>query len=140
MIPQALTHNRETWANLKDYTRDLVQDGNEVYVIMGNYGVGGVGSNGSANTIDNGRVTVPKQIWKVIVILPEGNDDLTRFSTNTRVIAVNTPNINTVHDDWGSYSTTVDAIEVATGYNLLSEMSDNIENVLESKVDTGPTQ
>ncbi|RNI29086.1 DNA/RNA non-specific endonuclease [Rufibacter latericius] len=140
MIPQASNYNQQTWARLEDYTRDLVQDGNEVYVIMGSYGVGGTGSMGAKNTIDNGRVTVPSQIWKVKVILPEGEDDVSRITSSTRVIAVNTLNINSINSSWGSYRTSVDAIEAETGYNLLSVLPDNIEQVLEAKTDTGPTQ
>ena len=41
---------------------------------------------------------------------------------------------------WGGYRTTVDAIESATGYNLLSNVSSSIQSVIESKVDNGPTQ
>ncbi|MBC3541406.1 DNA/RNA non-specific endonuclease [Rufibacter sediminis] len=140
MIPQAPNNNQQTWARLEDYTRNLVQDGDEVYVIMGSYGVGGIGSSGTRNSLDNGRVTVPSQIWKVIVILPEGNDDVSRVTNSTRVIAVNTPNINTISSSWGTYRTTVDAIEAATSYDLLSQLTDQIEAVLEAKTDNGPTQ
>ncbi|WP_460923062.1 DNA/RNA non-specific endonuclease [Pontibacter brevis] len=140
IIPQAPNNNRNTWANLEDYTRDLVDEGMEAYVIMGNYGIGGIGSEGAANTIDNGRVTVPKNIWKVIVVLPEGDNDLSRIDASTRVIAVNTTNVNTVDSDWGIYRTSVDAIEQATGYDLLSALPDQIENSLEARVDTGPTR
>jgi endonuclease G, mitochondrial len=101
MIPQAPQHNRETWAYLEDYTRKLVGAGQEVYVIMGSYGVGGTGTAGPKQTLDNGRVTVPAQIWKVLVVLPEGQDDLNRITAGTRVIAVNTPNSQTVRADWG---------------------------------------
>ncbi|AHM60561.1 DNA/RNA non-specific endonuclease [Flammeovirgaceae bacterium 311] len=65
IIPQAPKNNQETWANLEDYTRRLVDEGNEVYVIMGNYGTGSTGSNGTAQTIDGGRIVVPANIWKV---------------------------------------------------------------------------
>ncbi|SFH40517.1 DNA/RNA non-specific endonuclease [Pontibacter chinhatensis] len=140
MIPQAPNHNRNTWANLEDYTRDLIDAGMEAYVIMGSYGIGGVGSSGAANTIDNGRVTVPKSIWKVIVVLPEGNDDISRINANTRVIAVDIPNVNTVNSDWGTYRTTVDAIEQATGHDLLSALPDQIENIIEARTDNGPTR
>ena len=57
----------------------------EVYVVMGSYGAGGTGSKGSAKTIDQGRVTVPARIWKVLVVLEEGEGDLERISTGTRV-------------------------------------------------------
>lgn len=137
MIPQAPRNNQETWARLEDYTRELVQQGQEVYVIMGSYGVGGTGSEGTVKKIDEGRVTVPSRIWKVLVVLPQGDNDLARITTSTRVIAVNTPNTNSVRTDWTSYITTVDAIEEATGYNLLFALPEEVQNVLESRVDKG---
>jgi endonuclease G, mitochondrial len=136
MIPQAPQNNQETWANLEDYTRDLVRAGREVYVIMGSYGAGGTGSKGAAQTIAAGRITVPKQIWKVIVVLPEGDNDVQRITPDTRIIAVNTPNDNAVSSDWGAYRTTVDAIEQATGYDLLANVPAAVQQVLEAKVDT----
>ncbi|WP_162055977.1 DNA/RNA non-specific endonuclease [Pontibacter pamirensis] len=140
IIPQAPKNNQETWANLEDYTRDLVQDGMEVYVVMGSYGEGGTGSNGSARSIDQGRVRVPARIWKVLVVLEEGEGDLDRIGAGTRVIAMDMPNSNTVRSDWGTYRTSVDAIEQATGYDLLSALPAQVQQALESRVDTGPTQ
>ncbi len=135
MIPQAPNNNQQTWANMESYTRTLVNAGNEVYVIMGNYGTGGTGSNGSATVINNGHVTVPNRIWKVVVVIPFGSDDLNRVTTATRVIAVNTPNVNNINSDWRNYRTSVDAIEAATGYDLLSRLPVNIQSVLEAKID-----
>lgn len=135
MIPQAPNNNQQTWNNLESYTRSLVTAGNEVYVIMGAYGTGGTGSKGTVNTIDNGRITVPNRVWKVIVVLANGSNDLSRVNTSTRVIAVNTPNINTISSDWKQYRTSVDDIEAATGYNLLSNVSASVQNVIEAVVD-----
>jgi endonuclease G, mitochondrial len=135
MIPQAPYNNQQTWANLEDYSRTLVQQGNELFIIMGNYGVGGTGSNGSANTINNGNVTVPSNIWKVIVVLPSGSNDLKRVTSSTRVIAVITPNINTISSNWKTYRTSIDAIENATGYDLLSNVPASVQQVLEATVD-----
>lgn len=140
IIPQAPQNNQETWANLEDFTRALVRAGQEVYVIMGSYGAGGTGSKGWAQTIAEGRITVPERIWKVIVVLPQGEDDLRRITADTRIIAVNTPNDNAVLPDWGRYRTTVDAIELATGYDLLSNVPTAIQQVLEAKTDVGPSQ
>jgi endonuclease G len=140
MIPQAPTNNQQTWANLENYARTLVNQGNEVYIIMGSYGTGGTGSNGTFNTINSGRVTVPNRIWKVLLVLPQGSSDVSRVTTSTRVIAVNTPNTNSISTSWGTYRTSVDAIESATGYNLLSALSSTLQSTLESKVDSGPTQ
>ncbi|MFA6260571.1 MAG: DNA/RNA non-specific endonuclease [Bacteroidia bacterium] len=139
MIPQAPNNNQQTWANLENYARTLVNQGNEVYIIMGNYGVGGTGTNGSANTINNGNITVPNRIWKVLVVLPQGTNDVSRVSTSTRVIAINTPNTNSISSSWGTYRTSVDAIEAATGYDLLSNVSSSVQSVIEATVDNGPT-
>jgi endonuclease G, mitochondrial len=140
MIPQAPNNNQQTWANLENYCRTLVGQGKELYIIMGSYGTGGTGSNGTYNTINSGHVTVPNRIWKVILVLSQGTGDVSRVTTSTRVIAVNTPNSNSVSSSWGGYRTTVDAIESATGYNLFSNLSSTIQSAIESKVDTGPTQ
>ncbi|QQL49361.1 DNA/RNA non-specific endonuclease [Mucilaginibacter ginkgonis] len=137
MIPQAPQNNQQTWANLENYLRDQVTAGNEVYIIMGSYGTGGTGSLGSANTINNGHVTVPSNVWKVAVILPKGNGDLLRVSTTTRVIAVNTPNINTIDSDWNKYIVTVRSIETATGLNILSALPQSVQDAIEVKKDAG---
>jgi len=140
MIPQAPTNNQQTWAGLENYCRTLVNQGNELYIIAGSYGTGGTGTNGTFNTINNGHVTVPNRIWKVIVVLPQGTNDLARVTTSTRVIAINTPNTNSISTSWATYRTSVDAIESATGYNLLSNVSSSIQSVIESRVDNGPTR
>jgi len=137
MIPQAPNNNEHTWANLEAYGRTLVNAGNEIYVIMGSYGTGGTGSKGSLASVDSGRVVVPSNIWKVIVVLPKGDSDLSRITTSTRVIAVNTPNINTINSNWTQYICTVKDIEDATGYILLSNVPANIRSVLETKKDAG---
>lgn len=135
MIPQAPNLNRRTWANLEDYTRDLIRIGYEAYIVMGSYGNGGIGTNGYKTQIDHGRIRVPSNLWKVIVIIPHGNNDLKRINASTRVIAINTPNSNGASSNWRLYCTTVDAIEKATGYDLLSNLPYDIQRVLESRRD-----
>ena len=137
MIPQAPHNNEQTWANLEAYGRSLVSAGDEIYVVMGSYGTGGTGANGTATSVDAGKVAVPSNIWKVIVVLSNGNNDLSRITTSTRVIAVNTPNINTISSDWTQYICTVKDIENATGYTLLSNVPATIRAVLETKLDSG---
>ncbi len=137
MIPQAPANNQNTWGNLEGYERMLVGKGNEVYVIMGSYGQGGYGTRGYHTTIDNGRITVPSNIWKVVVVIPNGNNDLQRINATTRVIAVNTPNNNNISADWTKYICTVRDIEKATGYNLLSKLPKNVQDVIETRRDSG---
>ena len=140
IMPQAPINNQQTWARLETYCRTLVGQGNELYIVCGSYGVGGTGSNGYRTTLDNGRVTVPSNCWKVAIILPQGTNDISRITTTTRVIAINTPNSNSLSTSWGTYRTSVDAIEASTGYDLFSNMPDAIEANLESRIDNGPTQ
>lgn len=137
MIPQAPQNNQQTWNGLESYLRLQTLQGNEVYIIMGSYGTGGTGSNGPANTINNGHVTVPSNVWKVAVIIPAGNGDVSRVSATTRVIAVNTPNINTINTDWTKYIVTVRSIEQATGYNLLSALPQSVQDAVEITKDSG---
>lgn len=139
MMPQAPNNNQQTWGNLEDYCRTLVRAGNELYIICGSYGRGGTGSAGYETTIAGGRVTVPARCWKVLVVLPVGSNDVSRITASTRVIAVNTPNDNSLSSSWGNYRTTVDAIEDATGYDLLSALPSALQRTLEAKTDTGPT-
>lgn len=140
MVPQSPTHNRNLWRFMEEFSRDQLEDGNEVYIIMGNYGVGGTGSNGYMETIGNGVVTVPKSIWKVLVILPEGSFDVTRVIDETRVIAVDMPNDQDALSgkDWFDFVTSVDSIEARSGMNLLNELPFALQGTIESKVDQGP--
>jgi endonuclease G len=139
MMPQAPQNNQQTWAGLENYARTLVNAGNELYIICGSYGKGGTGSNGYYITVAGGNVTVPANCWKVIVVLPNGSSDVSRITTSTRVIAINTPNNNSLSTSWGSYRTSVDAIEAATGYDLLSAIPASIQSTLEARTDSGPT-
>ena len=139
MIPQAPNNNQRTWAGLENYCRTLVNAGNELYIICGSYGKGGTGSAGYKTTLDNGRITVPARCWKVVVVLPVGTGDASRVTGSTRVIAIDTPNDNSLNTSWGTYRTTVNAIESATGYDLLSAVSTTVQSVVEARVDNGPT-
>ena len=134
MIPQAPNNNQKAWATLESYLRTEMQKGYEVYIIMGSYGKGGTGSNGYAETINNGKVVVPKRVWKIAVILPIGNGDLSRVTASTKILAVDTPNDNTADPDWTKYLTTVDAIEKSTTYDFLSKLPLDIQKILQAKV------
>jgi len=74
-------------------------------------------------------------LWKVVVVLQNGNNDLSRIDNNTRVISVLVPNQNSVTTNWKDYRVSVDSIETRTGYNLLSNLPVSIQQVLEARVD-----
>ncbi len=134
MIPQAPNNNQETWGNFEDYLRSLVLQGNEVYIVMGSYGSGGTGAKGYFSSITSGqyKINVPAYIWKVALIIPAGNNDISRVGLSTRVIAINTPNKNDINKDWKLYRVSVRTVELATGYNLLSNLPQHIQDALES--------
>ncbi len=135
MIPQAPAMNQQTWAYMEDSLRRLVNMGNEIYIIMGSYGSGGTGSSGSASTIHGGLVTVPSTVWKVALVIPNGNNDSSRVDANARLIAVSIANANSPTGSWKNYRTSVDAIETATGYNLFSRLSVSLQAIIEARID-----
>lgn len=137
IIPQAPRNNEQIWEHFESYCRDKVQAGNEVYVIMGNYGIGGTGSRGYRKSIGSGKVTVPARVWKVVLLLPDGNNDLARISGKTSIIAIDTPNDNKVSNNWMNYVTTVNEIEQNCHCDLLSALPMDVQNELQNKKFTG---
>jgi endonuclease G, mitochondrial len=137
MTPQAPEHNRGIWKTLEDFGRTLTQQGNEVYIIAGTIGEGGTGTEGFAKTIGkNNNITVPASLWKIIVVLPIGQNDVLRINENTRIIAVNIPNDNSIGtNSWKNYRVSVDELERLTGYDFLSNVSVEIQTVIEGRVD-----
>ena len=131
MLPQTGALNRNVWADLENYVRDQVRNGNEAYQVAG----GG----GSAGLI-KGKINIPQICWKVVVFLPVGNGDLRRIDARTRVVAVGMPNVEDKRletGDWRAYLTSVDKIESAVKLDLLSNLPNAIEKRLEAQVDSG---
>jgi endonuclease G len=137
MMPQAPDNNQGPWEALESYTRTVVGQGNEVYIIAGGTGIGGTGSNGGVtNTVAGGHVTVPAQTWKVMIVIPDGSNDVSRVNAQTRVIAVLMPNQQGIRaNDWKSYRVSVDQIETLTGYDFFSNVPVDIQSIIESRVD-----
>ena len=139
IVPQAPRNNQITWAALENYCRDSLVgvQGKELYIIAGTSGEGGTATSGGTpvTSIDNGRIKVPAYVWKVIVVLSNGSNDLSRVGTSTRVISVIMPNNNDVSTDWRSYRTSVNDIETLTSYDLLSNLSTSLQSTIEARVD-----
>ena len=148
MIPQAAYLNQGPWEGLEDHIRNsLVGPSSEAYIIMGSYGQGGLGraKTDTAKTLDNGRVTVPKQVWKVAVVLPKSNNDLNRIDANTIVLAVNMPNYDNLYTtsgngktNWDKYIVTIDELEAdakkyGVNLNLLSNINTTVRATLKAK-------
>lgn len=132
MLPQTAELNRAVWADLENELRDIVREGNEIYVIAG--------GSGSAGTIAGGKVTVPKVCWKVALILPVGRNDLKRINAQTRVIAVAMPNVaeqKLKDSDWRNYIVTTKKLSDATKVNFFTALSPSVRAALEAKKDNG---
>lgn len=127
MIPQLPANNQGVWANLESYSRTLVSQGNELYIISGGLGL--------QYYIANGHVAVPAQTWKVIIVLPVGTNDVSRVTISTRTIAVVMPNSGSIGTDWRAYRVSVDQVEAITGFDFFSNVPGGIQNVIEARVD-----
>jgi endonuclease G len=135
MIPQAPDNNQGPWAEFENYLRLTLLPAHEVYIVAGGVGVGGTGSQGFKTTVAGGKVQVPEKTWKVALVLPKGNNDISRVSCDTRTIAILMPNVQGIRNDpWENYVTTVDAIEALTGYELFSSLPQAIQACVEAGI------
>ncbi len=129
IMPQAPQNNREVWRELEEYSRELVYQGKELYIIAG-----GVGSQGTLQ----GKITVPQQTWKVMAVLDRPGQGVRGITSNTRLIAVMIPNSDKVAGmNWRDYRVSVDRVEAATGYDFLSNVPNSIQDEIESRLDNG---
>jgi DNA/RNA endonuclease G (NUC1) len=130
IIPQAADNNQGPWSAMESHIGDLARLQNkEIFVVAG--------ASGSKGTVKNeGKITIPAQVWKVAVILgrDQGLANVARY-TDVEVIAAIMPNDPGVRSvDWRTYVRTVDDVEALSGYNLLSALPDEIERIVEANI------
>ncbi len=129
IIPQTPDLNRGPWEKLESYSRQLVSEGKELYIIAGVMGQQG--------TLAGGNLGIPARNWKVVVVLDRPGLGPNSVTDRTRIIAVDMPNEEGIKEtDWTEYRTTVKQIEATTGYNLLSNVPDKVQQVIENRVDS----
>lgn len=122
MIPQSPSNNREVWRELEEYSRDLVDQGKELYIVAG--------GNGIAKKIAKSAVVVPKYTWKVILILDPSGGEIT--TKNASTIGVWIPNTEEVlNTNWQDYIVSVDQVEQKTGYNFFGQVPQKVQRELE---------
>lgn len=123
IVPQTPALNQGPWEELESYARSQAWGGRDVYQISGVYG--------ELQVLRN-KVTVPTNCWKVIAIVPRGKkvDDLDR---RMRIIAVDMPNSFEIEEHpWERYRTTIRVIEERTGIDLLSHLSREVQDRIET--------
>lgn len=139
MIPQSPDLNRIVWKDFEAFERTLSLEGNELYIIAGGEGKGGESEKGYFESIPlvNGlEILVPSHCWKIILILPEGENDFSRITSETEIISVWMPNKQGIQNGatWKNYLCSVDFIEEKTGLDFFSRLPDEIEEILEAKI------
>lgn len=129
-IPQLGANNQGPWNDFENYCRSLANAGNEIYIFSGGHG--------NAGTIAQGRIVVPQVTWKVVLVIPNGTNDLQRINKQTRTIAIIVPNQPPVNSStpWRTYRTTVKAVEALTGYDFFSNVPKNTQSLIERRRDT----
>ncbi|WP_320053436.1 DNA/RNA non-specific endonuclease [uncultured Acetobacteroides sp.] len=139
MMPQAPENNQKPWADFENYCRYLAKKGYELYIVAGPAGVGGAGRYGYKEKIGDEGVVVPKYTWKVVIALLNGENDVARVDAKTRTIAIWIPNDQTASSkSWYNYRVSIDDIESQTGFDFFSNLPDEVEKVIEAKVDNTP--
>jgi endonuclease G, mitochondrial len=137
IIPQTAAVNQRAWRQLEMYCRMLVEhEDKELYIVCGPAGHGGRGKNGFKTSLTRGKVTVPGECWKVILVLDDADgDDATRVDSNTRLIAVTMPNDGTVGEDWTEYRTSVKDVEELTGFKFFNRVPESVTDPLKDVID-----
>jgi len=125
IIPQSPSNNREVWRELEEYTRDLVFQGKELYLVAG--------GTGTAKKIAKSKINVPEFTWKVILVLEQPQAEIT--FDNAYTIAVWIPNSEKVSNtSWRDYLVSLDEVEKKTGYNFFSLLPKSVQKKIEKLV------
>jgi endonuclease G, mitochondrial len=136
IFPQAPDSNRGPWEKLERYCRDLARAGHELYIMAGTHGTGGIGRRGRRQWIGHGKIAVPAQVWKIVVVQTQPSSGRSSSVPPTRVIAVIMPNQQgTKQQRWHLFRTSVREIENLTGYNFFTNLPTTTQDRLEMQVD-----
>ncbi|MGB7201938.1 MAG: DNA/RNA non-specific endonuclease [Pyrinomonadaceae bacterium] len=129
-VPQLAANNQGPWEEFESYCRTLAAQGNEIYIITG--------PNGNIGTIAQGRIVVPQYTWKVVLVIPNGNNDVARASSKaTRVFGIIVPNFPplNINAPWRDFRVTVNDVEYLTGHNFFTEIPKITQELIERKRD-----
>ena len=88
---------------------------------------------GQRDTLANDQITVPSRTWKVMLIFDRANPTVADVTAKTEVVAVDMPNTRRLNDQWQTYLTSIDRIELATGLDLLSEVPEDVQATIEAR-------
>jgi endonuclease G len=128
-LPQLPANNQGPWEDFESYCRTLANQGFELYIFAGGYG--------NAGTIAQGRIVVPQYTWKVVLVLPNGDNDLQRINKSTRTIAILVPNQPPLNQNtpWRQFRVSVNQIEALTRFDFFSKVPKNTQEIIERRKD-----
>ncbi|MDY3556059.1 DNA/RNA non-specific endonuclease [Gemmata sp. JC717] len=135
VVPQSPKCNQGAWEKFERYCRELAEDGKELYIAAGPYGIGGTAGDGTRK-ITIGKhapfVTVPASVWKVVLVLDRG----TNPNRHSRAIAIWMPNDGTVDEyDWAKYRVPVAEVEKKTKLKFFPLVTEEVATALKDKAD-----
>lgn len=135
IVPQAADNNQGPWEAFETYCRTLADAGSELLIIAG------PGGFTPGNLLPSGKAAIPGFVWKIVVVVPAGNDSaLNRITSSTRVIALKLPNLNGIRSTpWQNYVTTVNQLQVDTGLTFFTALPATIANALRTVTDATST-
>lgn len=141
MVPQTEELNAGAWNKLERYCRDLLYEENkELYIVCGPHGKGGKTNHGYFESLAEGRITVPRSCWNVVLVLDAagGNPIGKVKNKSTRLIGVVMPNDRTPENKpWDDYLVSVADIEQLTGLTFFDKAPAEAIGPLKKKVDRG---
>lgn len=129
IVPQLAANNQGAWEDFESYCRTLAGQGNEIYIMSG--------PTGNIGTIAQGRIVVPSVTWKVVLVIPNGSNDLQRVNKSTRVLGIIVPNQPPldVNASWRNFRVTVDTVEYLTGYDFFTAIPKMTQELIEKRRD-----
>ncbi|MGB7070557.1 MAG: DNA/RNA non-specific endonuclease [Pyrinomonadaceae bacterium] len=130
IVPQLGANNQGPWNDFENYCRSLAAQGNEIYIISGVHG--------NIGTIAQGRVVIPAITWKVVLVLPNGTNDLQRIGKGTRAFGIIVSNQPPVNQNalWREFRVPVNTVENITGFDFFSKIPLNTQELIERRRDT----
>ncbi len=128
IMPQSAVNNQGVWDQFENYCRSLLST-NELLIICGPCGFG-------TNRIPSGKAYVPDYVWKIAVVVPTNSGTaLSRITNSTRVIALKIPNTQQATNLWQDYVTSVNQLQVDTGFTFFTALPAGVASVLRGVVD-----
>ena len=127
VVPQTHASNAGPWLDLEDEGRQLANQGRRLVIIAGPIF-------GATHQVIGTGVEVPVSMFKVLVVL-DTTPGPSAVTNATRIYAAIIPNATPLTGSWRQWQVTVRDVELATGLNFLSDVSQAVQNVVEVRRD-----